>query len=256
MKNLIAQKNLLIDQARDKLSAAMVEMGGKFAGDLSRVVGSGTFDLASIKAEMTALGYDEAIIDGLSQFDEVFKLSEKMFNLGEVPFLWTPENEAAFGAMLRAKSDMILNGIKDRFARDMVDYATSVKLSGKPSSQVIQEVSERFATEGRRIGTEVDTALASFDRASKKMLYDNAGVEKYVYVGPLDKVTRDVCAAVMSDDRQRTGWTAEDIANFPGVDIVTGGGYNCRHDWMPFDRELESELDKIYKDVPDAENNS
>ena len=253
MKDLLAQKNALIDEAREKLSATMAEIGGKFANDLSRVVGGGTFDLAAIKAEMTALGYDEAIIDGLSKFDEVFKMSESMFKLGEIPFLWTPENEASFGTMLRAKSDMILNGIKDRFARDMVDYATSVKLSGKPSAQVIEEVRERFATEGRRIGTEVDTALTSFDRATKKILFENAGIKKYYYAGPMDKVTRDVCAAVLADPRQQTGWTAEDIANFPGVDMVTGGGYNCRHDWLPFDKEFESALDKIYKEVPEDE---
>lgn len=239
MPDPIARKNRLIDKTREELSAFMVEIGQKFANDLSRVVGTGVFDVASIKAEMTALGYDEKIIDSLSKFDEVFKLSEAYFKLGELPFLWTTENEAAFSVMLQSKSDMVLNGIKDRFARDMVDYAVSSKLSGKDSKLIISEVSEKFATEGRRIGTEVDTALSSFDRATKKMLFENAGIERFIYVGPSDKVTRDSCAAALASENQQTGWTAADIAAFPGVDMVTGGGYNCRHDWLPFTGDAE-----------------
>jgi len=73
------------------------------------------------------------------------------------------------------------------------------------------------------------------------MLFENAGIKKYYYAGPMDKVTRDVCAAVLADPRQQTGWTAEDIANFPGIDMVTGGGYNCRHDWLPFVGNVQQE---------------
>ncbi len=128
----------------------------------------------------------------------------------------------------------------------MTDFAVSAKLSGKPSEQIITESAERFAQEGRRIGTEVDTALSIFDRTSERMLYKNAGVKKFVYWGPVDADNRDSCRAVLSDPRQTTGWTLADIQGFPNVDFDMGGYpyFNCRHKFMPFTGQVGEHMEE------------
>lgn len=237
-------KNEIIDQAREQLVAFYKKNGPKFAADLERIIGKGVFDVATIKEQLTALGWDREITAAMGEFNALFKLSEKQMKKLGVSFLWTAQNDLYFEEMLKMKGNELLGLSKGKFAADMTDYAMKAKLSGKTRKDIITEVSERFATEGRRLGTEVDTALSSFDRASKKMLYDNAGVERFVYVGPLDDHTRDECAAVMRDSRQQTGWTREEIASSP-VDFVTGGGYNCRHDWLPFAPETEKIAEEV-----------
>lgn len=231
----LSPRDRIIDKAREKLVLFFEKQGPRFARDLERLIGKGVFDLQTIKEALTSLGWDEAVIGGLGEFDKLFKLSENMFKMGEIPFLWTAQNDALFGEFLKVKSSHLVRVFKEEFASSMFDYATAVKLSGKPSKQVIAEATEQLAKKGRRIGTEVDTALSSFDRAAKKMLYENAGIDRFVYVGPMpDDVMRDECRAAMTSPKQQTGWTETDIQNTPGLDMVTGGGYNCRHDWLPF----------------------
>ena len=209
------------------------EAGPHFAKVIEQAVGRGIFDIEAIIQELRFAGYQEYIIAELSLAADLFDYSKQMLSESKIPFIWTAQNEINYGMMLEAKRVMLLDTGMRRFAAEMSDYAINVKLSGKPSKQIIAEMSERFAREGRRIGTEVDTALSTFDRASKKMLYENAGIGKFVYFGPLDDVTRDICRAAMTSPKQQTGWTETDIASSE-VDFITGGGYNCRHDWLPF----------------------
>ena len=54
----------------------------------------------------------------------------------------------------------------------------------------------------------------------------------FTYFGPLDDVTRDICVEALSDPRNDTGFTVDEIETL-AVDLVDGGGFNCRHTWRP-----------------------
>lgn len=60
-------------------------------------------------------------------------------------------------------------------------------------------------------------------------LTDGLGVEvTYEYVGPLDKVTRPFCAALVGQVKTQAEWEALDNHQ-NGNAFNEGGGYNCRH---------------------------
>ena len=243
-------KNEIINQARAKLEDLFSTNSGKFARDLERIIGSGVYDVETIKLMMAELGWDREVTNALGQFDKLFDLSKKQFASSGVKFLWTAQNEALFEQFLIAKAESLVQLSKGKFAQDMFNYAISVNLSGKPSAQIISEAEQMWADLSRRIGTEVDTALATFDRTADKMLYENAGVEKFIYWGPVDERNRESCRLVLSDSRQQTGWTMEDIENFPEVDFNLGGYpyYNCRHKFIP----MEFNTEGVQGDITEA----
>lgn len=55
----------------------------------------------------------------------------------------------------------------------------------------------------------------------------------FTYFGPNDDVTRDICLEALSDPRNDTGFTVDEINGDLAVDLVDGGGFNCRHTWRP-----------------------
>ena len=103
-------------------------------------------------------------------------------------------------------------------------------------------------TTGRRIITEAVTGASIYDRTIKMEQFRHADVELYFYDGPLDKVTRDTCKATLSDGKQGTGWTFAEIQGSE-TPFITGGGYNCRHEWLPFVEGLGALIKDMQKDA-------
>ena len=83
-------------------------------------------------------------------------------------------------------------------------------------------------TEGQ-VNTLIDTSLSTYERnvttAMMKEMPDDA---KYVYVGPLDALTRDICNDMIGAGELTE---AEIISNFGSDVLEIGGGHNCRHMW-------------------------
>ncbi len=67
---------------------------------------------------------------------------------------------------------------------------------------------------------------------------------RYSYEGPVDKLTRPWCAKVARQSRSGKTWTRQQIDALvndpergkgqPPQPFYTGGGYNCRHQWILF----------------------
>lgn len=95
-----------------------------------------------------------------------------------------------------------------------------------------------------QIKTEVNTALHSFHQTATINQAKELGIEKFIYVGPDDDVTRDFCAEVL--ERDPPIYTIDEIEamdNGQGLDVfTTGGGWNCRHEWRPVSDKLEKQL--------------
>lgn len=89
--------------------------------------------------------------------------------------------------------------------------------------------------------TELNTALIAYQRVAHFEAANEAGIDKFLYVGPLDRITRPFC-------QEHVGkvYTRDEIAsldNEQGLPVeVYGGGYNCRHHWRPVSDELAREL--------------
>ncbi len=80
-----------------------------------------------------------------------------------------------------------------------------------------------------QINTLIDTSLSTYERGVKAAMMDEMPDDTlYVYVGPLDEKTRDIC-----NEQIGAGELTKDqiIANFGAEVLVVGGGFNCRHSW-------------------------
>lgn len=93
-----------------------------------------------------------------------------------------------------------------------------------------------------KVESELRTALSGFEQVITNTKAQELGFDLYIYLGPDDGVTREFCQDVLDENK---AWTEEEIAaldNEQGLDpFVYGGGYNCRHQWRPVDKEYAEE---------------
>lgn len=98
--------------------------------------------------------------------------------------------------------------------------------------------------EGRTLGnlqTEIDTTLMAYQRILHFEKADKAGIDKFLYVGPDDEITRDFCQEHVGGIYTRDEIDAMD--NGQGLPVALyAGGYNCRHHWRPVSDELAKEI--------------
>lgn len=90
-------------------------------------------------------------------------------------------------------------------------------------------------------GTYTRTAHMQSARAFNENIAHEAGLEQRIYVGPFDNKTRPFCqefvGAVM------TVIEIEELDNGQTGDVLTtGGGWNCRHQWIAIDNEFAAIL--------------
>ena len=91
------------------------------------------------------------------------------------------------------------------------------------------------------IETEVNTGLQAFSRTVTLTKANDLGVDKFLYVGPDDEITRPFCQARVGQIFTRAEIDAWD--NGQGLPAATYlGGYNCRHRLRPLSDEKAAEL--------------
>ncbi len=82
-------------------------------------------------------------------------------------------------------------------------------------------------------------------RGFERIQQENTELQlRYSYEGPVDKLTRPWCAKIASRSRSGKTWTRQQIdalvndpergKSQPPQPFYTGGGYNCRHQWILF----------------------
>ena len=82
-----------------------------------------------------------------------------------------------------------------------------------------------------QINTLVDTSLSTFERNVNTAMMDEMPEDTlYVYVGAQDEKTRDICNEMIGAGAITE---AEIISNFGASVLEVGGGFNCRHSWLP-----------------------
>jgi hypothetical protein len=99
--------------------------------------------------------------------------------------------------------------------------------------------------EGRalaNIETEVNTTLMAYQRVLHIEKAKKSGVDKFLYVGPDDDITRPFCQEHVDQIFSRDEIDAMDNEQDLPVSIYCGG-YNCRHHWRPVSDELAKEIE-------------
>lgn len=120
-------------------------------------------------------------------------------------------------------------------ARQYADQLKNAMLRGIVTGQTNKQIMSGLAR-GFGVGTYISSSETSFligdafrrfSRVSTAKAYQDFPKTKFVYDGPFDSKTREVCQRALKEGEL----TQEQINSLGYVDFGSGGGYNCRHRW-------------------------
>ena len=105
-------------------------------------------------------------------------------------------------------------------------------VSGVQVGLTLTEITESVISSSisnAQMETLINTTLNTYSRQVTNQMMKNAPSKtKYVYIGPVDDVTRVECLDMASEGAITE---AEIITKFGEAVLVDGGGFNCRHKW-------------------------
>ncbi len=123
-----------------------------------------------------------------------------------------------------------LLALGDDVARAVQRVVLDGTLGLRPVDRLILDVSEALHVSQRQARTVYDTAVSVFSRQVELSQSTGAADELFVFVGPVDSRMRPFCELWVGKVRTRDAIGKLDNEQLPDV-LVSGGGYNCRHQW-------------------------
>lgn len=117
-------------------------------------------------------------------------------------------------------TDRLLEGLQSSLSGESLEAAVE-RLRGSLDASIPTAI------------TEARTRIAEFDRAVVAQSAAEAGAELYLYLGPVDRITRGFCAQLADLVLTRPQIGRLDNAQTAASPLFTGGGYNCRHQFSP-----------------------
>jgi len=120
-----------------------------------------------------------------------------------------------------------------RYANELKTAMFRGLLTGQSSASIMQGLTETYGV-GRALSSKqqvmlLNDSFARFSRTTTAKLFQDVPEQKYEYVGPDDEVTRDECQTGLAAGQI----TADQIPTETNTTIEGGGGFNCRHEWVP-----------------------
>lgn len=175
------------------------------------------------------LDLTDAERETLANVEQLLLASSRGFNTADI--------EGIGQALANQTVESILEDViipdTQRAVRDALQGALFIP---DPSEVVSSLDAALRSAEGRQI-TEARTAITSFGRELTAVAAESAGLEHYLYVGPLDGITRGFCRVLVG--KAFTKAQVDKLHNYQIEPPLTrGGGYNCRHTWAPISEEL------------------
>jgi len=214
---MVERLRLLIPKLQNLSAAELIEVGKSI----------------NFLQEMDALGLSDALANLYNSFDgEVTKVI-KLASALNVPGI----TEANVGA-IRYMAELELAA----FAAEAKVYAADIQrelirgmMTGTPTNELAARLGTEFIGGKMLTGPQkrvvMNDAFSRLSNATTRKVFEDAPDQRFIYVGPLDNVTRDECANVLSA-QPAEGFTADEINGLGGVDFDSRGGWNCRHDWV------------------------
>jgi hypothetical protein len=120
-----------------------------------------------------------------------------------------------------------------RYANELKTAMFRGLLTGQSSKSIMEGITSTYGI-GKGLSSKQQVMLlqdsfARFSRTTTAKLFQDVPEQKYEYVGPDDEVTRDECVTGLVAGEL----TADEIPTETNTTIEGGGGFNCRHEWVP-----------------------
>ena len=204
----------LVDKARSELVAQLHDIGKNidnpslFAEALLDIDIKGTLKSKLTKATSVYANAHRGVLESTIGFAEI-----------------NPKALSTFATLNEQLFDNSIIRVISGHIRNQVVNGVS---AGLTADMIIERVAQSSISNAQ-MQTLVNTTLNTYSRQVTNQMMENApATTKYVYVGPVDSVTRDECL-----DMAGAGELTLDqiISQFGEAPLVDGGGFNCSHKW-------------------------
>jgi len=215
-------------------------------------VRGGPHTKAEVSLFIQESGLNTMANDMVSKYDDVIEYTQQVSRLTGIPVV-LPQRSAALLSLFKDNKVSDILGSAEHIINSVTEASFRHGIGEVPLKTIIKDLQETIKDQGRRLITEAHTGANMYERSVKFQQFTNAEVELYFYDGPYQPGSgpgsnRPACRTTLEDPRQGTGWTMADIQGSQ-TPFIACGGYNCRHEWLPFIPELDSEIERMFGDV-------
>ena len=214
---------------------------------MSKFIQSGPHTYEEVAIFFQGSGFETVATSYVQKYDSVIKYTKQVALESGIPLVLPDKSLAILDLYKANEYNKILNA-SNAILNSVVDASFRYGIGESKLSTIVNELSAVIDTTGRRIITEAVTGASIYDRTIKMEQFRHADVELYFYDGPYDSVTRDECKATLNSSYQSTGWTFAQIQGSE-TPFITCGGYNCRHEWLPYVDGLDDMIKEMQKDA-------
>lgn len=195
---------------------------------------------------LAELGADELFTATVNKFREQFGFFDRTLQALNLPAIhWQPADRRAFGEQLSASLDQLRSTV-DAAAEEAKRKALFAA-GGLRRGELAEELARAFHKTAPAAAQLADTAMTVFyrqvsARGFEEVQNNTREALQYRFYGPDDKITRPFCRRLLESGRTYTRREIDAMSNgqLPHV-FVTGGGYQCRHQWVLAEQEADHE---------------
>ena len=216
----------------------IIALETKFYNDVAKILGSleGASSTAIIQAlqefdylrRLDTLGYTASVAKISAELiKSIRQVGKEAVSRGINPIKGGSIQELTILADLQ--TDALL-GHARQFADRMRTALFEGIIGGRPFNQIINELRATIPLSTHQLNVAVNDGIRRFESLARANAFAGEDV-LWIYDGPLDERTRDVCIDTLSNPLNVTGFT-EDEVNSSGTPFGFRGGWNCRHDWL------------------------
>ena len=230
-----------IDIASEKISSLVDKARAEMVNNLYNI-GKEINDVNTFATALLTIDIEGSLKSKLQNATKVYTDAHRKVLESTIGFAEVNPNALATFATLNEQlfDNSVIRSISGHI-RTQVIRGLQINLS---ANEIIENVIDSRISNAQ-IETLVNTTLNTYSRqVTNQMMELSPENSKYVYVGPSDDKTRDICLRQISSGKL----TKKEIINKFGNDVlIEGGGFNCRHKW-----ELASEEGTSFHEPKDA----
>jgi hypothetical protein len=241
-KLLAAQRKTLTG-----ISEILAEMPGKSA-TLNQRLAWQAAQAKKLDALLAESGLFDAFDEFVKQQEELFRIGDKLLKIGDNAFTRVP---SGYGKFLQEQTANNFAFLGQEASKKLQSTLLDMSIIGASQKDALTEFKGLVTGEyswGSKKGlyewhaaTYVNTANQT---TFQKYLNSQAdGAEYFAYIGPTDDRTREFCLRHVgrvyhkNDIAKMNNGTQGDV-------MMTRGGWNCRHQWVPVNKEVADAINE------------
>jgi len=239
LKDLIDARERLIDSMEESLKKQLRAVRDTFIGSIPTNIE--TFRDADFVYRLLLDSGLAATLDGLdydARLNAITRIaSETGVDLGKVSTAPIDALRVSNQSLLEAHSRVAAERVRATLL--FASLSPSPVPFGSMVTSVASAVDGAFFSRGQ-LETQVNTAMAAWDRQLMDEIAEQADTSLWVYMGPMDKITRPFCRDLLGKGQTYTERGIQELNGHPLLHSyvppnvkVYCGGYNCRHMFTP-----------------------